>query len=63
MASAIKEIDVWPRDQEFIQNLCAPTSNMPDRLSSLISVTGPAKPSIVSVATRIKGQCRAKLDL
>ena len=31
-------------------------SNMPGRLSSLISVTRPSKPSIVSMATRIKGQ-------
>lgn len=30
--------------------------NMPERLSSLISVTRPSKPSIVSMATRIKGQ-------
>lgn len=29
---------------------------MPGRLSSLISVTRPSKPSIVSMATRIKGQ-------
>lgn len=39
-----------------IKNVCAPTANMPERLSSLISVTRPSEQSIVSMATRIKGQ-------
>lgn len=41
---------------ELCQNVCAPTLNMPERLSFLISVTRPSKPSIFSMATRIKGQ-------
>lgn len=55
------EVAVRPRDPEFsLKSLLGPR-NQPDRSSSLISVTRPAKTSAVSMATGIKGQPSARL--
>lgn len=56
-----QEVAVQPRDPEFsLKSLLGPR-NEPDRSSSLISVTRPAKTSTVSMATGIKGQPSARL--
>lgn len=56
-----QEVAVQPRDPEFsLKSLLGPR-NKPDRSSSLISVTRPAKTSAVSTATGIKGQPSVRL--